>query len=70
MALVLNSNGAITASSEDIDFGATTSVTAAVYKNANSSTDDFTIDAGDNAMIIGPFTAEGNITVNGTLTIV
>jgi hypothetical protein len=55
MALVLNSTGAITASSEDIDFGATTAVTAKVYHNA---------------MIIGPFTATGDITVNGTLTIV
>lgn len=70
MALVLNSNGQITASSEDIDFGATTAVTAKVYQNANSSDDDFTIAAGDNAMIIGPFTANGEITVDGTLTIV
>jgi hypothetical protein len=54
MALVLNSTGAITASSEDIDFGATTAVTAKVYQNANSSA----------------FTATGDITVNGTLTIV
>ena len=53
MALVLNSNGAITASSEDIDFGATTAVTAKVYQNANSSADDFTIASTDNAMIIG-----------------
>ena len=70
MALVLNSNGAIAASSEDIDFGATTAVTAKVYQNANSSADYFTIASTDNAIIIGPFTATGDITVNGTLTIV
>jgi hypothetical protein len=45
-------------------------VTAKVYQNANSSADDFTIASTDNAMIIGPFTATGDITVNGTLTIV
>ena len=70
MALVLNSDGQITASTEHIDFGPTTAVTAKVYQNANSSSDSFTIDANDNAMIIGPFTATGDITINGTLTIV
>lgn len=40
------------------------------FSNDDSVDTSFTVDSGDNAMIIGPVTVNQTITVNGTLTVV
>ena len=40
------------------------------YQNPNTLTEDFTIATNDNAMLVGPVTMSGDVTINGTLTVV
>ena len=40
------------------------------YQNSNTLSEDFTIAANDNAMLVGPVTLDGEVTINGTLTII
>jgi hypothetical protein len=40
------------------------------FSNDDSVDTSFTVDSGDNALIIGPVTVNQTITVNGTLTVV
>jgi len=40
------------------------------FSNDDSVDTAFTVDSGDNAMLIGPVTVNQTITVNGTLTVV
>ena len=43
---------------------------AARFQNSNTLTEDFTIATNDNAAIVGPVTFSGDVTVNGTLTVI
>jgi len=40
------------------------------YQNADSFSDDFTIPVNKNALLVGPVTLTGDVTINGTLTVV
>ena len=40
------------------------------YQNPNTLTEDFTIATNDNAMLVGPVTMSGDVTINGTLTVI
>ena len=40
------------------------------FSNDDSVDTSFTVDSGDNALIIGPVTVNQTITVNGTMTVI
>ena len=45
-------------------------IKAKTYQNADSLSEDITVGASNNMLLVGPITLTGTVTVNGTLTVV
>ena len=62
MTISINGTTGISAPENKMEYG--------FFSNDDSIDTSYTIDSGDNALLIGPVTVNETITVNGTLTVV
>lgn len=62
MTITLNGTTGIVSDDNKVELG--------FFTNDDSVDTAYTIDSGDNALLIGPVTMNATVTVNGTLTVV